>query len=1024
MSITHAALSKTRITYTFLALIAISGYQAYKNMPRSQDPGFIIRTAMIRTVFPGASPERVEELVSDPLEKAIKEMPELDIIRSTSKTGISIIYVDIKEKYTKLRPIWDSLRRKVDRERPNLPDEVIGPFVNDEFGDTYGIIISIIGDGFSYAEIKEVADQSRDELLRLQNVAKVNIVGHQEERVFLEFNNARLARLGITPYQLAQILETQNIVIPGGSVKIDEERLFLEPTGNFEAVADIEDALISLPGQGEAIYLKDIVSIKRGYVDPPNRGMYSSGYPSLGLAVSMVEGGNIIDLGAEVKETVAQLRMDYPIGIEFDIVAFEPEAVAVTIHNFTSSLLQAVVVVMIVMVLFLGLRTGLVVASLIPATILTTFLVMSWLSIGLDKISLAALIISLGLLVDNAIVMSESCMVLMGEGKSPTDAAVQSASELRIPLLTSSLTTAAAFLPIFLAESATGEYTASLFKVVTISLLSSWLMALTLIPMLCAIFIKVEKAKEDGFNSNFYKIYRKLLLGGLRWPIVCIAAILVIFFTSMYLFKYVKKAFFPDSNQPMFTVELELPTPTDITETDKIAQDLNAFIKAQLTATDDREGVTNWTTYVGEGAPRFYLTYAPDPPTPSFAFFLFNVSDYRATPELIQKLSAYCREHYPDVKLNGKPLANGPPVNNPIEVRLSGRDTDELFRLVERVRNKLGEIPGTVNIDDDWGFRSKKIVVDVNQAKARRAGLSSRDIAISLQTVLSGLEVTQYREDDKIIPIILRSVAADRQDLGKLEQLSVYSSLNGKAVPLQQIADIRVVWEPPKILRRNGIRTVTVSSKLNTSTTPTDVEAVLVPWLEEESKNWAPGYRFEMGGENAESASSQASIAAKLGIAGMLIVLLLVSQFNSMRRPMIILATLPLGLIGVSIGLLVTGAALGFMAFLGVISLMGIVINNAIVLIDRIDLEINDAGRTPADAIIEASQRRLRPILLTTVTTLAGLIPLWTGGDPMFMPMAISIIFGLFFATFLTLGVVPLLYSLFFKVSFKGYTYK
>lgn len=1022
MNLTSLAIDKTRITFTVLGIVFLSGFMAYMGMPRSQDPGFTTRTAMISTYFPGASPERVEKLVSDPLEKAIQEIPELDVLRSTSKTGVSIIYVDIKESYKEMRPIWDSLRRKVDRERGNLPSGVSGPFVNDEFGDVYGIIVSIIGDGYTYAELKEVADQGRDEFLLLDNVAKVDTIGAQEERIFLEYNNARLAKLGLTPYELRGILASQNIVIPGGSLRIDEERLFLEPTGNFESLEDLENSIIALPGRTEVLALKDLVRVERGYVDPPKRLMYTSGWPSLGLAISMRKGGNIIDLGEEVKASVERLRGAYPIGIEFDIVAFEPEAVAVTINNFTSNLLQAVGVVMLTMVLFLGFRTGLVVATLIPAAILATFLVMGQLGIGLDKISLAALIIALGLLVDNAIVMSESCLVLMGEGMSGKDAAVKSAKELKVPLLTSSLTTAASFLPIYLAESNTGEFTASLFKVVTISLLCSWLLALTMIPLLCATFLKVAKTDEStAYQSRFYKFYRMILVAHLRRPVLALLGILAIFVTSLQGFQFIPKAFFPGSDQPMFTTRIDLPVGTAIEETDRLVRNVDQYIRAELTANDNREGITNWSSYVGEGAPRFYLSYAPAPPTPGQGFFLFNVTDYRLIPELVEKLSVYVGEHFPDAKVDGKPLPNGPPVTNPIEVRVSGRDTDKLFAIVDALKKQLGNIHGTINVDDDWGFRNKKIVVDVNQPRARRVGITSQDIAISLQTMLSGLETTQYREDDKTIPILLRSVAADRQDFGKLEQLSVYSQTTGLSVPLRQIADIRVVWEPPQIKRRDRLRTVVVSCKLIEGVTPTEVENQLLPWLEEESKDWAPGYRFELGGENESSKESQESISVKLPIAGMIILLLLVSQFNSMRRPMIILATLPLSIIGVVVGLMITQAALGFMAFLGIISLFGIVINNAIVLIDRIDLEINELGRSPAQAIVEAGQRRLRPILLTTVTTLTGLIPLWTGGGPMFQPMAIAIIFGLAFATMLTLGVVPLMYALFFRVSFKGY---
>ncbi len=1017
MFLTRFSLEKTRIAYIVFALVFLSGAMAYRKMPRSQDPGFTVRTALINTYFPGATPERVENLVSDPLEKAIQEMPELKVVTSVSKTGISIIYVEVKQSYKVMRPIWDSLRRKIERERPKLPEGVIGPYVNDEFGDVFGILVSISGDGFSNAEIKEVADQARDEFLLLKNVAKVDLVGVQDERIYLEFNNARLAELGVTPFQLRQILSSQNIVIPGGSLRLDDERIFLEPTGNFEDVDAIGETLIALPGRPGVLALKDLVTVTRGYVDPPQTRLYSSGLPALALALSLRAGGNVIDLGHEVQAAIERLRDLYPIGMEFDIVAFEPTQVARTIDDFTSNLMQAVFIVMLTMILFLGLRTGMVVATLIPSTILATFMMMGVIDLGLDKISLAALIIALGMLVDNAIVMAESIMVHMGQGKSGIQAALDSSSELAVSLLNSSLTTSASFLPIYLAKSNTGEFTASLFRVVTIALLCSWVLSLTLIPMLCAHFLKVPKAEDELYSSKFYVVYRGFLQGLLRRPLISLACVVAAFFLALQGFNYVPKSFFPPSDQPMFTASLHLASGTAIEETDRYVRDLDRFIHEQLMASADQAGIVNWSSYVGEGAPRFYLSYAPEPPTPEFAFLLFNVSDYRATPELSAKIEAYVAEHIPDAKIDCKPLPNGPPVTDPIEVRLSGHG-DELFEVAAQIKHRLAELKGTERIDDDWGLRTKKIVVKVDQARAKRAALTSQDIAVSLQTVLSGLETTQFREDDKIIPIMLRSVVADRQDLTKLEQLSVYSMASGASVPLRQVADLEVVWEPPKVKRRNRLRTVTISSGLAAGANATQVEAALVPWLQEQSKSWPPGFRFEMGGESESSGESQASIVEQLPIAGMILVLLLVGQFNSIRRPTIILATLPLAVIGVVIGLLITQADLGFMSFLGIISLFGIVVNNAIILIDRIDLEINVLGRSPQEAVIEAGQRRLRPILLTTITTLAGLIPLWTGGGPMFAPMAITIIFGLMFATLLTLGVVPVLYALFFRVKY------
>ena len=1025
MNVTRFAIENNRITAVALLVILVAGISAYSRMPRNEDPGFVIRTALVQTFFPGASPERVEQLVTDKLEKVIQEIPELDAVRSESKTGASIIWVDIQERYTHMRPIWDNLRRKIEKATPELPEGIRGPYVNDEFGDVFGILITLIGDGFSYSDLKDVADDVRDELLRLGDVAKVEITGYQEERVFVEYNNARLSELGISPIQLQQMLETTNIIIPGGDITTADEKIVLEPSGNFDSFEEIRRTVINIPGTKEMLYLEDVVDLKRGYIDPPKTMMRASGEPALGLAVSMREGGNILDLGTQVKQVIKRSQSLFPIGIEFDMIQYQPGAVEKKINDFVGNLIQAVVIVAGVMLLTLGLRTGLVVASLIPMAMVMNFMVMAFFHIGLDQMSLAALIIALGLLVDNAIVMSESTMVQMATGKPAIDSAIDSANELKIPLLTSSLTTAAAFLPIYLAESNAGEYTAPIFKVVTITLLCSWILALTMIPLFCVYFLKVKvQNTEDVFHSPYYVRYRKALLGMLQHPWITMAVVGGVFTISLMSFSLIPAIFFPPNDRPTFTAEIELPTGTPIERTTSVMKTIEAFIKEQLLVNDERnQGVTNWGTYIGQGAPRFILPYAPEQARPEYAYLLMNATSREIFDTLIPQLEEFCMNNFPDLKATIRPLDLGPPAWPPIEIRVSGRDTDVLFDLVDQIKEKLESIPGTRLIDDDWGARSKKIVVDINQPRALRAGVTSQDIAISLQTFLTGFDTTEYREDDKLIPVTLRSIGADRHDIGKLESINVYAQATGQSVPLKQVADLDVVWQPAKILRRDRLRTVTVEAGIESGVTATDVNQVLGPWLTDQEKNWGLGYFWEFGGETETSGKAQKSIADKLPIAGLIILLLLVSQFNSLRRPAIIILTIPLGLIGVVFGLLLARSYFGFMTLLGIISLAGIVINNAIVLLDRIKIEIEENGLPPQRAIIESAQRRLRPILLTTVTTVGGLIPLWLGGGPMWEPLAIAIMFGLIVATVLTLGVVPVLYTLFFRVNFKGFQY-
>jgi multidrug efflux pump subunit AcrB len=1025
MNVTRFAIEKNRIAIIGIVMIMFAGIQTFMNMPRDEDPGFVIRTALVMTHFPGASPERVEQLITDKLEKALQQMPEIDFITSQSKTGTSIIFINIQQRYKEMRPIWDSLRRKVNAARNQLPDGIIGPTVNDEFGDVFGTIVTVTGEGFDYADLKEVADEVRDEFLYIDEVAKVDIIGAQEERVFIEYNNARLSELGFSPGQLKQVLESRNVIYPGGDILTGPERIVLEPSGNFESIEELRRTVVTLPGNREVLYLEDIAHVYRGYVDPPKAIMRSSGVPCLGLAVNLREGGNVIRLGEKITETISRLRALYPIGVEFDVVAFQPEHVERKVSEFTGSLIQAVLIVLLVMLVTLGFRTGLVVASLIPMAMIMAVLVMHQFNIGLDQMSLASLIISLGLLVDNAIVMSESIMVQIAQGKSRMQAAVDSANELRIPLLTSSLTTAAAFLTFYLAESDTGEYVAPLFKVVTITLLCSWVLSLTMTPIFCVRFLKVkQKARVATFEKPLYRRYRSVLVAALRRPVLAIVLVLVTFLVALQGFRFVPNIFFPPNDKAIFTADFELPPGTPIELTAQTIGEIEAYVNAELIANPQRkEGIVNWSTYIGEGAPRFYLSYNPEFSKPEYSTMVVNATSREWCDSLIEKMEEFCFARFPDLITDIKPLALGPPPVAPVAVRVSARDDDLLFRIVGQVKKQLAATYGTRNIRDDWGPRSKKILVKINQPRARRAGVSSMDVAFSLQSTLSGLETTQYREEDEVVPVILRSVAADRQDIGKIESLNIFSPTTGRSVPLKQVADVEIAWQPANILRRDRLRTVTVKSDITADVTAIAVSREIDAWLQNESLKWGVDAKYELGGEMESSVEANESIMAKLPFAMMIIVILLVGQFNSIRKPLIILLTIPLGLIGVVIGLLVARSYFGFMTFLGVISLSGIVINNAIVLIDRIRIEIDDHGLAPAQAVVQAAQQRLRPILLTTATTIGGLLPLWFGGGVMYKPMAVAIMFGLLFATLLTLGVVPVLYSLFFRIRFKNFEY-
>ncbi len=1020
MSLTQLAIEKNRITQIVMFILIFSGVMAYTALPKEQDPGFIIRTAVITTYLPGASPERMELLITDKIEKKAQEMPEVDSITSESRTGISIIKVNFLESYKEMRPIFDDLRRKVNDTKGDLPNGIDGPYVNDEFGDVFGSVYTLTGDGYSYAELKEVADDIRDRLLREPDIAKVSINGAQREVIYVEYNNARLTELGLSPQQLSGVLASSNILASGGNILSGRERIALEPSGNFESLADLRQTVIQLPS-GSVVYLGDIADVYRDYIDPPNSVARVNGQSTLVISISMREGGDILKLGERLKELIPQIQAAYPWGIELQQVWSQAELVETNVDSFVSNLLQAIVIVILVMIATLGLRTGLVVATLIPCAIIASFYVMQIFGITINQISLAALIIALGLLVDNAIVMVESILVKRENGMAPLPAAVESGKELSAPLLISSLTTAAAFMPIALAESAVGEYTADIFYVVTITLLASWLLAMTFIPMLTTRTLKVTaKSSEESFDGRWYGMYRGLLLASVRHRTWFGLLVIGIFALSIFGMNYVPKIFIAPSEDPVFTGKFEMPLGTSIETSQAVLADIDRFVDTNYyDQPGEKRKIKNWLTFVGEGGPRFTLGLDPPNQNPANSFLVANTVNGGDVDEVIAGIESYVRQQHPDLQVQLARLENGPPVGYPIVIRLSGPAFDGLYRIADQVTGFLYQQPQVTAVKNTWGPQTKKLVVDVDQERARRAGVTSDDVAYSLKASLNGIDMTEYREGDQLIPVTLRSVAADRQDIGKLDGLSVYSQATGSNVPLKQVADVRLAFEPGVVERRDRQRTLSLKAQLRPGTTATEVNQTLIPWLDQTQGQWPRDYRYEAGGEAEESGEANASIAAKLPIAAMVIVLLLVAQFNSVRRPVIILLTIPLGLIGVTFGLLVARSSFGFFTLLGLISLSGIIINNAIVLLDRIKIELEEYNRSPQDAVIHACLQRFRPILLTTATTVLGMMPLWWGGTAMFKPMAITIIFGLAFAAALTLLVVPVMYSALFRVKFR-----
>ncbi len=1022
---------KNNITILMVVvLLAFSGITSYLSLPKQQDPGFTIRSAVISTILPGGSPARVEQLLTDEIEELMQEIPEMDYFKSESRPGISVVTVNFLEKYRDMRPLFNKVRRKIDdlKDEGTLPKEALGPFVNDDYGDVFGILYTLRGQGFTIAELKKIADKVRSDILSVDTVAKVEIYGEQDEVVYVEYNGARLQELGLTPSSLSSSLSSANILESGGDIRIGQERIILEPTGNFETLDELRKTVIQIPNGG-VTYLGDIATITRGYEEPAASMTRYNGSETLVLGISLKEGGDILAMNAALDKEVPRIEASYPHGITLKKVFSQPSLVENSVSSFMINLAQAIAIVAAVMFLFLGFRTGIIVASLIPSTILVAFVCMSALDITVNQISLAALIIALGLLVDNAIVMAESIMVRREKGENKYQAAIGAGNEMSIPLLISSLTTSAAFLAIFLAESAVGEYTADIFKVVTIALLSSWVLAMTFIPLMTIMVMKVKvKSSEtvevkDTYPGLMYRLYRIILFPSLRFKLIPIIAVVSLFIAALAALPMVPKVFIPEREDPIINAKFNMPRGTDIAVTEAIIADLEGYMLENYLGQvgedgKGKSGVLDILSFIGVGTPRYVLAINPDQEDTHIGAMIINLTDYLIIPEVVQGVEQYAALKYPDLEVKMRKMQNGTPIDYPIEIRISGDDIQKLYEIIAPVKAKLLSTPGVRDVNDDWGPRRKKLVIEINQDRARRAGVTNSDVALSLNTGLSGIQMTEFRDGNDSIPVKLRSVSADRQDLSKLDGLIVYAQGSSKSVPLKQVADVKLVWEDAIIMRRDRTRTIMARTLHFPGVTATEVSDKITPWLEEQSKSWPSGYKYEMGGEMETSGDANAAIGDKLAISGILIILLLVAQFNSIRKTAIILLTIPLGLIGITFGLIVGDSVFGFFTILGLISLAGIIINNAIVLMDRINIELEENGRAPADAVIEACQQRLRPILLTTGTTVGGMLPLWISHDPMFETMAISVIFGLLFATLLTLIIVPVLYSIFFKVKY------
>jgi multidrug efflux pump subunit AcrB len=1030
MNLTEFSINRNRVVLSILAVVMVMGVLFYTTLSRDSMPPYTIRVASIVSSFPGASPERVEELVSDKIEKIAQELPELKSVKSTSRTGLSVVNVELKMevKPEELQPVWDRLRRKLSTVK-GLPNNVHPQLKDDGIGEVFGIAVGIISDGFAYAEMKDYADDLRDDLIKLDDAAKVELKGVQDERVFVEFENTRLKTYGLTANKLQNIIAGTNILSSGGTINVESERIILEPTGNFNDIASIRNMLIPVGQNSQVLALKDITTVKKGYINPPKQKVRINGKDAISLHVSLKKGANIIKLGKELDIVLAEWKDKLPIGLEVSRLASIDTYIDLKISDFIGNLLQAIAIVLAVMLFFLGIRTGLVIASLIPIVTITTLMIMGLIDIGLNQISLAALIMALGMMVDNAIVVAESVMVKMEEGISVKRAAIESCSELFTPLLISTLTTSAAFLAFFMAESVMGDIMGPIFVVITIALLSSWVIALSIVTLFCVFFLKV-KPKEDGKVSFLDRLinglkskYKDLILLALSWKKSVLVLIVFMFFLSIFGFGFLSFVFFPDSDRNMITVDVNLPEGTKIESTTAVVNALESYMLSDLKITDSKtDGIVDWSAYIGEGPAAYDLGYNADEANSNYAHILINTSSFLVNNLMVEKLDAFGFENFPNADIKVGLLGSGGG-GTPVEIEVSGDNPDKLASISEAIKAKLFTISGTKNIKDDWGPKGKKFVIDIDANKAQTAGVTNKDIATSLQTVLDGFQAGEYREGDKSIPIVMKSDQKKEQSLSSLETLNIYAQNSGKSVPLLQVASIVPEWQYSKIKRVNLTRTIKVSSELTITGNASEVTKNITPWLEEQKEIWGKGYSYELGGDAKSSAENMGAVAKYLPLSAFIIVMLLIIQFNSFRKMIMIVCTIPLGVIGMVLGLLLFGVPFGFMAFLGVISLAGIVINNAIVLVDRIEIEENELKRKPQDAIIAACLQRFRPILLATFTTVLGLIPLYLGGGEMWEPMAVTIMIGLLFGTVITLLFIPAFYSVMYKVDYKDYEF-
>ncbi|HEX5803764.1 MAG TPA: efflux RND transporter permease subunit [Azospira sp.] len=1021
LNLSEWALRHRSMVLYLMIVLMLAGTFSYFKLGRAEDPDFTFKAMVVRTLWPGATAREVEQQVTERLEKKLQETPWVDVIRSSSRAGESLLFIILKD-YTPKREVpnaWYEVRKKVGDIRHTLPAGVQGPFANDEFGDTFVSIFALTGDGFDDGALRRHADDLARELRQVADVKKVELIGVQDEKIYVEISHAKLAAQGLTVAQLADALARQNAMAPAGFFETDSDRIRLRVDGALASVDSVKATPIA--ANGRVYRLGDIAEVKRGFAEPPGPRMRVAGQNAVGIAIAMSKGGDVIHLGDHLKAEIARLQADLPTGIDLHVVADQPEIVQQSIKLFVFSLGEAIAIVLAVSFLSLGLRTGTVVALSIPLVLAVTFLLMLVFGIDLQRISLGALVIALGLLVDDAIIAVEMMVVKMEQGWDRFRAATFAYTSTAFPMLTGTLITAAGFTPVGFAKSGAGEYTFSIFAVVTIALLVSWVVAVVFTPYLGyklldpkKLVAKAQQHGEDIYETPFYRRFRALVEWCVRRRWVVIAATVGAFALAIAAFNGgVQKQFFPASSRPELLVDLWLPQGASLKASEEVTKKVERLV---LETPEMARSVKAVASYIGNGSPRFYLPLDLKLFHDNFAQLVITTHGIEAREDLKARLEAdFARAdgEWTAVRARVLRLENGPPVGYPIQFRVSGNDIPELRRAAAEVAAVMRANPHTADVSFDWNEMAKSVRLEIDQERARALGVSTQDVSQALQTVLVGAAVTQLREGDQSIDVVVRATPAERQDLAGLADINVPTA-SGRHVPLAQLAKIHYELETGQIWRRNRLPTVTVMADIRDNMQAPVVSAQINPQLDAVRAKLPPGFRIELGGTTEESAKGENSIKAVMPIMLLGVVTLLMIQLQSIGRTLMVLLTAPLGLIGVALALLLFNVPFGFVANLGVIALSGMIMRNSVILVDQIEQD-EKAGKPTWEAIVGSTVRRFRPIMLTAAAAILAMIPLTR--SVFWGPMAVAIMGGLIVATALTLLFLPALYAAWYRVT-------